>query len=117
MTEKTSYLFVTGPDVIRTVTHEEVTKEELGGSRTHSAVSGVAHFVRPNDEGVLAGIRELLSYIPGNNLDDPPRRAPRRRAGLGGGPEHFHPGGAQPAVRHEAAHPPRRRRRRFLRGP
>jgi propionyl-CoA carboxylase beta chain len=77
MTEKTSYLFVTGPDVIRTVTHEEVTKEELGGSRTHSAVSGVAHFVRGNDEGVLAGIRELLSYIPGNNLDDPPRRAPR----------------------------------------
>jgi propionyl-CoA carboxylase beta chain len=77
MTEKTSYLFVTGPDVIKTVTHEEVTKEELGGSRTHAGVSGVAHFVRPNDEGVLAGIRELLSYIPGNNLDEPPRRAPR----------------------------------------
>jgi propionyl-CoA carboxylase beta chain len=77
MTEKTSYLFVTGPDVIKTVTHEEVTKEELGGSRTHASVSGVAHFVRPNDEGVLAGIRELLSYIPGNNLDDPPRRPPR----------------------------------------
>ncbi|MEP6802775.1 MAG: acyl-CoA carboxylase subunit beta [Acidobacteriota bacterium] len=73
MTEKTSYLFVTGPDVIRTVTHEEVTKEDLGGSRTHSAVSGVAHFVRKNDEGVLAGIRELFSYLPANNLDDPPR--------------------------------------------
>ncbi len=73
MTEKTSYLFVTGPDVIRTVTHEEVTKEDLGGSRTHSAVSGVAHFVRKNDEAVLAGIRQLFSYLPSNNLDDPPR--------------------------------------------
>ena len=73
MTEKTSYLFVTGPDVIRTVTHEEVTKEELGGARTHAAVSGVAHFVRKDDAAVLAGIRELLSYLPSNNLDDPPR--------------------------------------------
>ena len=77
MTEKTSYLFVTGPDVIRTVTHEEVTKEELGGSRTHSSVSGVAHFVRADDAAVLQGIRELLSYVPGNNLDEPPRRASR----------------------------------------
>ena len=77
MTEKTSYLFVTGPDVIRTVTHEEVTKEDLGGARTHSAVSGVAHFVRPDDAEVLSAIRELLSYIPSNNLDDPPRREPR----------------------------------------
>ncbi|HYK43314.1 MAG TPA: acyl-CoA carboxylase subunit beta [Thermoanaerobaculia bacterium] len=72
MTEKTSYLFVTGPDVIRTVTHEEVTKEELGGSRTHAGVSGVAHFVRRDDEAVLDAIRELLSYLPSNNLDDPP---------------------------------------------
>jgi propionyl-CoA carboxylase beta chain len=76
MTEKTSYLFVTGPDVIRTVTHEEVTKEELGGSRTHASVSGVAHFVRADDAAALAGIRELLSYVPSNNLDDPPRREP-----------------------------------------
>jgi propionyl-CoA carboxylase beta chain len=74
MTEKTSYLFVTGPDVIKTVTHEEVTKEELGGARTHSTLSGVAHFVRPNDESVLAGIRELVSYIPSNNLDEVPRQ-------------------------------------------
>ena len=82
MTEKTSYLFVTGPDVIRTVTHEEVTKEDLGGARTHSSVSGVAHFVRDGDEAVLAGIRELLSYVPSNNLDEPPRRAAREpRAG------------------------------------
>jgi propionyl-CoA carboxylase beta chain len=77
MTERTSYLFVTGPDVIRTVTHEEVTKEELGGAHTHSSVSGVAHFVRGSDEAVLAGIRELLAYLPSNNLDDPPRREAR----------------------------------------
>src|SRR6266508_2959207 len=77
MTEKTSYLFVTGPDVIKTVTHEEVTKENLGGARTHSAVSGVAHFVRRDDVAVLSAIRELLSYLPSNNLDDPPRREPR----------------------------------------
>ncbi len=76
MTEKTSYLFVTGPDVIRTVTHEEVTKEDLGGSRTHASVSGVAHFVRKNDEAVLAGIRQLLSFLPSNNLDDAPRAQP-----------------------------------------
>ena len=77
MTEETSYLFVTGPDVIKTVTHEEVTKQELGGARTHSTVSGVAHFVRKDDDAVLAGIRELLSYLPANNLDDPPAREPR----------------------------------------
>src|SRR4029450_10214861 len=71
MTEKTSYLFVTGPDVIRTVTHEEVTKEDLGGARTHSSVSGVAHFVRPNDDAVLAGIRELLSSVPAHHLQHP----------------------------------------------
>jgi len=80
MTEKTSYLFVTGPDVIRTVTHEEVTKEELGGARTHSTVSGVAHFVGKDDAAVLAGIRELLSYLPSNNMDDAPSREPREPA-------------------------------------
>jgi len=77
MTEKTSYLFVTGPDVIKTVTHEEVTKEELGGARTHSSVSGVAHFVFRSDEAVLAGIRKLLSFIPSNNLDGAPSQPAR----------------------------------------
>ncbi len=72
MTEKSSYMFVTGPDVIATVTHETVTKEELGGAKTHSSVSGVAHFSRPDDASVLASIRELLGYIPGNNLDEAP---------------------------------------------
>jgi propionyl-CoA carboxylase beta chain len=74
MVEGTSYMFVTGPDVIKTVTHEEVTKEELGGARTHNATSGVAHFSVPDDGECLRLIRELLSYLPANNLDEAPRR-------------------------------------------
>jgi propionyl-CoA carboxylase beta chain len=73
MVEGTSYMFVTGPDVIKTVTHEEVTKDELGGAMTHNAVSGVAHFAVPDDRECLRLIRELLSYLPSNNVDDPPR--------------------------------------------
>jgi propionyl-CoA carboxylase beta chain len=73
MVKKTSYMFVTGPDVIKTVTHEEVTKEKLGGAETHNQISGVAHFSADSDEDCLATIRELLSFIPSNNLDDPPR--------------------------------------------
>jgi len=65
---------VTGPDVIKTVTHEEVTKDELGGAMTHNATSGVAHFAVPDDRECLRLIRDLLGYLPGNNLDDPPRR-------------------------------------------
>ena len=72
MVEGTSYMFVTGPDVIKTVTHEEVTKEELGGAATHSAKSGVSHFTTANDAACLQRIRELLSYLPSNNLDSPP---------------------------------------------
>src|SRR5207237_4270806 len=75
MVDKTSYMFVTGPDVIKTVTHEEVTKEELGGAMTHNSTSGVAHFISRDDEECLLLLRELLSFIPSNNLDDPPRRA------------------------------------------
>jgi propionyl-CoA carboxylase beta chain len=73
MVRDTSYMFVTGPDVIRTVTHEEVTKEDLGGALAHNTKSGVAHFATANDRECLALIRELLSYLPGNNLEDPPR--------------------------------------------
>ena len=73
MVDKTSYMFITGPDVIRTVTHEDVSKEELGGAMTHNAKSGVAHFVVPDDQACLALIRVLLGYLPGNNLDDAPR--------------------------------------------
>src|SRR6266567_4568762 len=74
MTRETSYMFVTGPDVIKTVTHEEVTKQELGGAMTHNEKSGVAHFVARDDADCLAMIRELMSFLPSNNLDDPPRR-------------------------------------------
>ncbi len=72
MVESTSYMFVTGPDVIKTVTHEEVTKEELGGAATHSSKSGVSHFTVPTDAACLLAIRDLLSYLPSNNLEDPP---------------------------------------------
>jgi propionyl-CoA carboxylase beta chain len=75
MTRETSYMFVTGPDVIKTVTHEEVTKQELGGAMTHNEKSGVAHFVSRDDRDCCAMIRELLSFVPSNNLEDPPRRA------------------------------------------
>ncbi len=74
MVEGTSYMFVTGPDVVRTVTHEEVTKEELGGAATHHETSGVAHFTVADDRECLRLIRELLSYLPGNNVDEAPRR-------------------------------------------
>ena len=74
MVDKTSYMFITGPDVIKTVTHEEVTKEELGGAQTHATRSGVAHFMSADDRSCLALIRDLLSYLPSNNMEEPPRR-------------------------------------------
>jgi propionyl-CoA carboxylase beta chain len=74
MVEGTSYMFVTGPDVLRTVTHEEVTKEQLGGAATHNEISGVAHFSVHDDPECLQMIRELLGYLPGNNIDEAPRR-------------------------------------------
>src|SRR5919107_1038359 len=73
MVKNTSYMFITGPEVIRTVTHEEVTKEELGGALTHNRVSGVAHFSADSDEHALLLVRELLSFIPSNNMEDAPR--------------------------------------------
>src|SRR5205085_9302971 len=75
MVDKTSYMFVTGPDVIKTVTHEDVTKEQLGGATTHNETSGVAHFMAHDDAECLSLIRELFSFLPSNNLDAPPRRA------------------------------------------
>ncbi len=74
MVDKTSYMFITGPEVIKAVTHEEVTKDELGGATTHNSTSGVAHFLAHDDAECLSEIRELLSFIPSNNLEDPPRR-------------------------------------------
>jgi propionyl-CoA carboxylase beta chain len=72
MVKNTSYMFITGPDVIKTVTHEDVTKDELGGAMTHNRISGVAHFAADSDEEALRITRELLSFIPSNNVDDPP---------------------------------------------
>jgi propionyl-CoA carboxylase beta chain len=74
MVDKTSYMFITGPDVIKTVTHEEVTKDQLGGARTHNETSGVAHFMAQDDAECLSMVRELLSFLPSNNLEDPPRK-------------------------------------------
>lgn len=74
MVEGSSYMFITGPDVIKTVTHEEVTKEELGGASAHAVKSGVCHFTSPDDAACLAQVRELLSFLPSNNQEDPPRR-------------------------------------------
>ena len=76
MVKDTSYMFITGPDVIKTVTHEDVTKEELGGAVTHNRVSGVAHFAADSDKHALRMVRELLSFVPSNNLDDAPRVNP-----------------------------------------
>ncbi len=72
MVNGTSYMFITGPEVIKTVTHEQVTKEELGGAKAHATKSGVAHFAYDTEEATLRGVRELLSYLPLNNADDPP---------------------------------------------
>jgi propionyl-CoA carboxylase beta subunit len=76
MVKDTSYMFITGPDVIKTVTHADVTKEELGGAMTHNRTSGVAHFAADSDEHALRMVRELLSFIPSNNLEDAPRISP-----------------------------------------
>ncbi len=76
MVEGTSYMFLTGPDVIRTVMHEEVTAQDLGGAGVHAERSGVAHFTAADDRQALALVRELLSYLPSNNREDPPRVEP-----------------------------------------
>lgn len=76
MVKGTSHMFLTGPNVIKAVTHEDVTFEELGGAMTHNATSGVAHFAAENEEHCLQSIRRLLSFIPQNNVEDPPRLPP-----------------------------------------
>ncbi len=74
MVRETSYMFITGPDVIRAVTHEEVTKERLGGAMTHNALSGVAHFAAADDRDALMLARDILAYLPSNNMEDPPEK-------------------------------------------
>jgi len=76
MVEKTSHMFVTGPDVVKSVTHEDVTFEELGGATIHNGTSGVAHFACPSEADCVRQIRQLLSYLPSNNVDDPPHITP-----------------------------------------
>jgi len=76
MVEDSSYMFLTGPDVIRTVMHEEVTAQDLGGAEVHNAKSGVAHFAAADDRSCIALVRELMSYLPSNNKEDPPRLEP-----------------------------------------
>src|SRR5437763_1652314 len=73
MVQGSSYMFVTGPNVVKTVTHEDVTMEDLGGAGTHGGTSGVAHFVHESEAASLTAIRDLFRYIPQNNLDEPPR--------------------------------------------
>lgn len=77
MVQASAYMFITGPEVIKTVTHEQVTKETLGGALTHTCTSGVAHFSEPDDASCIAALRELLSYLPSNNHEDPPVRPTR----------------------------------------
>ena len=77
MVEARSHMFITGPDVIKAVTHEEVTKEELGGAHTHASRSGVAHRAFPDERACLQGLRDLLGFLPQNNREDPPRRPAR----------------------------------------
>jgi propionyl-CoA carboxylase beta chain len=73
MVEGTSYMFVTGPEVVRAVTHEDVDREHLGGASVHTTISGVAHLAAPDEAAALASARRLLSFLPQNNLDEPPR--------------------------------------------
>jgi propionyl-CoA carboxylase beta chain len=75
MVEGTSYMFITGPEVIKAVTHEDVTKEDLGGASTHASRSGVSHMTAPDDRTCLAQVRDLLSFVPSNNQEDPPMKA------------------------------------------
>jgi acetyl-CoA carboxylase carboxyltransferase component len=79
MVQGTSHMFITGPEVVRTVTRSRVGLEDLGGARIHGQTSGVAHFVCDNEDSALAGVRQLLGFLPGNNADDPPRLRPTDR--------------------------------------
>src|SRR5438128_7473432 len=74
MVDKTSYMLITGLDVIKTVTHEDVTKDQLGGAMTHNEASGVAHFIARDDAECISSVRELLSFLPSNNIEDAPRK-------------------------------------------
>ena len=118
MTEGTSYMFITGPDVVKTVTGEEVSFEELGGAVAHATKSGVAHLVAPDEQAVIDDARYLLTFLPQNNLETAPWAAPSgsRRPRVAGA-RRAHPRLAEQAVRHEARDRDGRRRRRVPRDP
>ena len=108
MVRGVSYMFVTGPNVVKTVTHEEVSFDQLGGADTHGGVSGVAHFVHDSEPLCLHAIRELVGFLPLNNLDQPPERPTDDRGGSPGrGLARAHPGQPEQAVRHARRHRPR----------
>ena len=101
MVEGTSYMFVTGPNVVKTVTHEEVDAEFLGGATTHTTRSGVAHLAATDEATAFDHVRALLAHLPANNLGEPPRRRQRRSRGSDGrGARHDRPGRPANAVRH-----------------
>jgi acetyl-CoA carboxylase carboxyltransferase component len=103
MVRGSSYMFVTGPNVVKTVTHEDVTMEKLGGAATHSEISGVAHFAHDSEPACIQAIRDLFQYIPSNNVDDPPRGSsadPRDRRD-----EAWFAGGEQKRVTWQASRP------------
>ena len=118
MVKETSHMFITGPEVIKTVTGEEVDFESLGGAMSHNSKSGVAHFASDDEDQCLEDARYLLSFLPQNNLEMPPRVAAHRRpiqAGPGARPRR--PRQLQQALRHARRRPLRGRRRGVLRGP
>ena len=112
MVDKTSHMFITGPDVIKTVTGEDVGFEELGGANAHNTKSGVAQFQATDESDCLDIARALLSYLPSNNMEQPPSFAGHTRRDAGGHRAgHVHPGLEQPALRHAPHHRARPRRR------
>ena len=117
MVKETSHMFITGPDVIKTVTGEEVEFEELGGAMTHNSKSGVAHFASENEEACLEDARYLMSFLPQNNLETAAADGLRRPARPDGPrARHARPRRPEQALRHARRRRPHRRRRRLLRG-
>ena len=113
MVDQTSQMFITGPAVIKTVTGEEVTAEQLGGAATHNTVSGVAHFMGKNDEETLLMVRELLSYMPSNNMETAPVYATNDDVNRMI-PERDHSGQSEQGIQHlRCDHKDRRRRKIF----
>ena len=112
MVQETSYMFITGPDVVKSVTGEDVTQQELGGAMSHATRSGVACFTSPDEKACLDDVRFLMSFLPSNNMEEPPwvqpTDDPERTTPRAGRSD---PGQSQSALRHEEGHHRHRRRR------